>query len=89
VRHVGDDVLLRDARRFDSSRPTELTFPSAVCAVPLSDYRTEVVRFAVAVRDAYVADGDKIIDDPEERRLFDAFWSEYHALLGSHGAPRL
>lgn len=86
VRHDDEDVHIRDVQRFDASRPTVVTFPTASCAVPLADYRAEVARFAEAVRDAYFANGAKVIDEPEERRLFDAFWAEYHGLLGAHGA---
>jgi hypothetical protein len=85
VRHADDSVHITDVQRFDSLRPTDLTFPTAACTVPLADYRAEVLRFAQAVRDAYFADGDRLLDDPEDRRMYDAFWAEYNFLLTSHG----
>lgn len=84
VRHDGEHVVISDARRFDALRPTEHHFPEASCTIPMPHYRDEVVRFARAVRDAYFADGDKVIDDPDERSLYDAFWAEYDALLARH-----
>jgi hypothetical protein len=84
VRHDGEEVVLSDACRFDSLRPTEQTFPEASCVVPGSEYRAEIVQFARAVREAYFADGDKVIDDPDDRSLYHAFWAEYDALLARH-----
>ena len=88
VRHDGESVVISDARRFDSTRPTERHFPEASCTMPLPAYRREVVRFAEAVREAYFASGDKVVDDDDERRLYDAFWVEFDSLLARHRPSR-
>lgn len=60
-----------------------LTFPDAEADVAEEDYRSEVVRFARHAKDAYFADGPRIVD-PDWRDLYDAFWHEYDDLLASH-----
>ena len=54
----------------------------------MAEYRAEVARFAQAVREAYLASGDKVIEDPDERRMYDAFWAEYNSMLAKHGDAR-
>ena len=85
VRHGAGNVHISDARRFDALRPTEIHFEAATCVMSRAAYRNEVVQFAAQVHEAYFADGDKVIDDPDERQFFDAFWAEYDSRLVRHG----
>ena len=65
VRHDGEEVVIGDPHFFDSHPLVrDLTFPNAACRMTLDEYRAPILRFAVAVRDAYYTDGDKVIDDP-------------------------
>ena len=87
VRHDGDEVVIGDVRHFDSHPVVRnLTFPAASSRMSRSDYRGPVTRFAVAVREVYFADGDKLVDDAEERRLYEAFWAEFDELLAQYEA---
>ncbi len=88
VRHEGEEVAIGDVLSFDSHPVVrDLTFPGASCRLSLAEYRNPVIRFAIAVRTAYFAGGDKIIDDPELRQFYDDFWEEYDGLLDRHGEP--
>ena len=85
VRHEGDEVAIGDVRSFDSHPVVrDLSFPEASCRLSLAEYRDPVIRFAIAVRTAYFTGGDKVIDDPDLRRIYDDFWREYDDLLERH-----
>jgi hypothetical protein len=81
VTHRNGAVHLADVESY-TTHPIRrhLTFPDAETDIAEEDYRTEVVRFARQAKDAYFANGPRIVD-PDWRDLYGAFWREYDELL--------
>jgi len=88
VSHRDGVVHISDVENY-TSHPIvrHLRFPSAETDLPLATYRDEVIRFALAARVAYFADGDRQIADADERSDYEAFWREYDDLVPPHAQP--
>jgi hypothetical protein len=55
-------------------------YPGLSIEIPLSEYRSEIVNFAVKAKEFFIG-VEKIIKDKFDREWYKQFWDEYNQLL--------
>jgi hypothetical protein len=82
VTHKDDLVHIADVVRYPTTNEAHAeTFNGLHATVTLAEYRKEVTRFAAEAKSLFAGVTKELVDDWDKHQ-YEAFWSEFNAIMG-------
>ncbi|PAD66222.1 hypothetical protein CHH83_25155 [Bacillus sp. 7586-K] len=84
VKHCYDQVFLSDFVKVTTTNQESgrIYYPGLKVKLSKTEYKDQVVQFAIQAKNFYNTSKEKRIFDDFDRKMYDDFWREYNALLG-------
>lgn len=83
VKHCYDQVFLSDFVKVTTTNQESgsIYYPGLKVKLSKTEYKDQVVQFAIQAKNFYNTSKEKRIFDDFDREMYDDFWREYNALL--------